>query len=77
MSPMGGGYLFSLAFGRNLDAHAPHESGTPAPRGTSSAHQCLEGRACYVDSLRLTTIACAVAVVLSVWAGWRDRRKTV
>lgn len=42
--------------------------------GLPSAHQCLDGRDCYVASLYLTLGACVVALGLSVWAGWRDSR---
>ncbi|KAF8890415.1 major facilitator superfamily domain-containing protein [Infundibulicybe gibba] len=63
LSPMVAGNLFSLAFGRNLDAH---ENATPSPQAVSPP-QCLQGRECYVDSLHLT--------IAAIWAGWRDRRK--
>lgn len=36
---------------------------------------CLEGRTCYVGTLRITTIACMAALVLSFVAAWRDWRK--
>lgn|SRR6266702_4142260 len=74
--PVVGGNLFSLAFGRNLDAHdptiaeiSPPISGAPP---SISAHQCLAGRKCYVQSLYLNLLACAIALALSVWAGRRD-----
>lgn len=57
--------LFSLVFGKNLDAHTPEDS------------QCREGRMCYVAALYLTSAACFVAILLSLRAGWRDRRKTM
>ncbi|EIW81731.1 MFS general substrate transporter [Coniophora puteana RWD-64-598 SS2] len=85
LSPLVGGNLFSLMFGRMLDAHddgsAPSSS-TPAPdavlhtrAGLPSEHQCFDGRACYADSLRITTAACCLALALSIWAGVRDARK--
>jgi hypothetical protein len=67
------GNLFSVAFGRNLDAHEPGAAQAniaPAP-----SRQCLDGRQCYVDTLHITIAACFLAMVLSVWAAWRDRRK--
>ncbi|KAH9007184.1 major facilitator superfamily domain-containing protein [Lactarius hatsudake] len=74
--PAIGGNLFSLAFGRNLDAHdpttleiSPPTSGAPP---SISAHQCLTGRECYVQSLYLNIFACMIALALSVWAGRRD-----
>lgn len=36
---------------------------------------CLEGRTCYVGTLRITTIACMAALLLSSVAAWRDWRK--
>ncbi|KAJ8521829.1 hypothetical protein ONZ45_g1532 [Pleurotus djamor] len=45
--------LFSIVFGRNLDAHEP-----PSRRGlaaeASGRRMCLEGKTCYVDALYLT-----------------------
>jgi len=93
LAPMLGSNIFSLAFGRNLDAHAPHApqsslaaSSSPPPRGIldlarraglQGATQCLEGRACYRDSLKVTIAACFVALGLAMYSGWRDRRKQV
>jgi hypothetical protein len=92
LAPMIGGNIFSIAFGRNLDAHAPSEPASNSTltvifptladaahalatrAGDDSSHQCLQGRECYIDSLRLTTAACALAFALSVYAGWRDYR---
>jgi hypothetical protein len=68
--------IFSVAFGRNLDAHTPPRVAVPSLPDTAS-ELCLEGRQCYVDSLQLTTAACVLALAISVWAGWRDRRKLV
>jgi hypothetical protein len=80
LSPMLGGNLFSIMFGRNLDAHAPEEDhGTPHslhPRaGLPSSHQCLQGRECYVSSVYMTIAACFLSLILSLWAGWKDRKK--
>lgn len=92
LSPMLGSNVFSLAFGRNLDAHAPHsapaQSASPSAlsermadiarrAGLPSSTQCLEGRACYRDSLKLTIGACCVALLLAMYSGWRDRRRQV
>ncbi|KAJ7618509.1 major facilitator superfamily domain-containing protein [Roridomyces roridus] len=74
LSPLVGGNLFSIAFGRNLDAHEPVES-TAAVRAVAIAHQCLEGRSCYVATLGLTSIACFAAILLSGLVAWRERRK--
>ena len=74
--PVVGGNLFSLAFGRNLDAHDPATAAPSPPIGGAppsvSAGQCLAGRECYVQSLYLNLIACTIALALSVWAGRRD-----
>ena len=100
-----GGNVFSLAFGRNLDAHsdASDSADTPAASitttalsalsslastanattgdaplsargGTPLSHHCAAGRACYVDSLRMTIAACCVALALGAYAAWRDVR---
>ncbi|KIK95475.1 hypothetical protein PAXRUDRAFT_378249 [Paxillus rubicundulus Ve08.2h10] len=65
LAPLIGGNLFSLMFGRNIDAHAE----------LPSEHQCFDGRECYVDSLKVTMVACVISLGLSVWAGMRDRQK--
>ncbi|KAJ3854602.1 major facilitator superfamily domain-containing protein [Lentinula lateritia] len=78
LSPLFGGNIFSVAFGRNLDAHErPAESSYMPPPPGIPPRQCLDGLACYVDSLHLTIAACICALVLSTWAVWRDRRKTL
>ena len=72
-----GGNVFSIAFGRNLDAHAPAGpalNSTAAPPPSDASHQCLQGRECYAGSLVMTTAACALALALGVYAGWRDWR---
>ncbi|KAJ7775723.1 major facilitator superfamily domain-containing protein [Mycena maculata] len=75
LSPMVGGNLFSIAFGRNLDAHEPRESTAAAVAVRAAAHQCLEGRSCYVATLGLTGTTCFAAILLSALAAWRERRK--
>ncbi|KAG1740293.1 major facilitator superfamily domain-containing protein [Suillus lakei] len=84
LSPLVGGNLFSLMFGRNLDSHASNDdTETHSPlslirrAGLPSEHQCFDGRNCYVSSLYVTATACLIALGLSVWAGIRDQRKTV
>ena len=82
--------MFSIAFGRNLDAHAPADP-QPAVLANATAaaimtlrapvdtidksHQCLQGKECYVGSLLMTTVACSIALVLAIWAGWWDYRQ--
>jgi hypothetical protein len=79
LSPVLGGNLFSIAFGRNLDSHSPSNNEQSAiPRAdTPSEPQCLDGRNCYVASLHITITACCLALLLSIWAGWRDRQKSI
>ena len=89
MAPAISGNLFSLAFGRNLDAHASK----PSARSLSTQHSVVEshlsarggipselvcnlGRDCYIDSLKITTFACIAALGLSLFAVYRDRRRT-
>ncbi|EDQ98764.1 uncharacterized protein LACBIDRAFT_192361 [Laccaria bicolor S238N-H82] len=63
LSPMAAGNLFSLVFGRNLDAHE------------ASPSQCGQGLECYVATIYLTIGATFLSILLSLWAGWRDWRK--
>lgn len=70
-----------------MDAHAeiPSEPSTDgalalvrvraAASATDARHVCLQGRLCYAETLHLTAFACFVAMGLSVWAGWRDKKK--
>ena len=84
-----GGNLFSIAFGRNLDAHSRltettqlptlnstlnHLSSNPSRLTTPSEPQCLDGRACYETSFYITIAACWLALALGIWAGWKDQR---
>ncbi|KAJ3740820.1 major facilitator superfamily domain-containing protein [Lentinula detonsa] len=77
LSPLFGGNIFSVAFGRNLDAHerSAESAYMPPPPGIPP-RQCLDGLTCYVDSLHLTIGACICALALSIWAVWRDRKRT-
>lgn len=82
-----GGNLFSIAFGRNLDAHSIGTQIAPPTTLNSTSNiilsrtagpsepQCLEGRDCYVASLYMTIAASCLALTLGVWAGWRDQQK--
>jgi len=80
LSPIIAGNLFSLAFGRNLDAHSrPLEDATGEWRRgglpSDTGRQCLDGRLCYVDSVKLTIVACIIGFILSVVGALQDRRK--
>jgi len=60
LSPIGAGNLFSLAFGRNLDAHdspPPHHTLNPPLTDVYSTPRCLQGLSCYVDTIYLTMFA--------------------
>jgi hypothetical protein len=75
---MAGGNLFSIIFGRNLDKHDVTNTigQVPIAKAASfAAPQCLLGLECYVDTLYLTAGATFLAMLLSIWAGYRDRRK--
>lgn len=76
VAPVVGANVFSLIFGNNLDAHAG--KGAPQVRGlpidSDKEHQCYEGRVCYAGSLKMTVVACSLALVLSVIAAWRHRK---
>ncbi|KAF8075792.1 hypothetical protein FPV67DRAFT_383108 [Lyophyllum atratum] len=73
VSPIVAENLFSIAFGHTLDAHGTSPSASLASP-TSMGGRCMVGRACYVEALYLTMGACFVAIVLSICAGWRDRK---
>jgi len=91
VSPGIAGTIFGLAFGYNVDSHISHGDtaglasrmvpglGRLAPSfralPSSTAGQCLEGRFCYGESLRLTTAACMMALGLSVYAAWHKSRE--
>ncbi|KAJ7899186.1 major facilitator superfamily domain-containing protein [Mycena olivaceomarginata] len=75
LSPIVGANLFSIAFGRNLDAHERDESSVDAAVARVASHQCLEGRSCYVATLGLTGTACFATILLSALAAWRERQK--
>ena len=76
LSPIIASGIFALVFGRNLDAHQgpPDRESIHSP-GSGPVTQCTQGKECYVAALYLTAGACFVAVLLSVWAALRDRRK--
>ncbi|OCH93252.1 MFS general substrate transporter [Obba rivulosa] len=89
LSPMVGSNIFSLAFGRNLDAHdrKPERlNGTTfvsdvrsilrRAGAPSSTAQCFDGRTCYADTLKLTIAACCVALGLAIYAGYRDYQRS-
>ncbi|KAI0337334.1 MFS general substrate transporter [Trametopsis cervina] len=91
LSPLLGGNIFSIAFGRNLDAHAPAEpqDSVPGPNstftaaslgaraipGSDASHQCLLGRECYAGSLLMTITACSLALCLAIYVGWKDYKR--
>ena len=109
ISPLFGGNIFSIMFGRNLDSHdsgddLPASNSTllsaalsaaaslASPTGTGavatasplplearggipSAHRCIIGRACYVDSIKVTIAATIVALALGIYASWRALQK--
>ena len=78
LSPILAGNLFSLIFGRNLDAHSPPSHDAllnPHPIHVYTAPECLLGRNCYLDTIYLTIIATFLGILLSIWAGYRDRLK--
>ena len=90
VSPIFGGNLFSLLFGRNLDAHnkssppnhlSSHNTLTNPPPPSLvhvyTAPQCSLGLNCYRDAIYLTMFATFLAIILSVWAGYRDWLKIV
>ncbi|KAL1699492.1 major facilitator superfamily domain-containing protein [Schizophyllum commune] len=84
LAPMFAGNLFSLAFGRNLDREGERGAREAAESDASSlitqpapaaAPDCVAGRSCYVATVHLTAFCCFCALLLSVYAVWRDERK--
>jgi hypothetical protein len=81
VAPIFAGNLFSVVFGKNLDAHESVPGNIRRTYGITqaisarAAPRCVLGRECYVSTLYLTTGACLLGMVLSVWACWRDREK--
>jgi hypothetical protein len=72
------GNLFSLVFGKNLDAHDStrgHDALNPPLTHAYSPPQCLLGLKCYLDAIYFTMVATVLAVLLSIYAGYRDRLK--
>ena len=75
-------------FGRNLDAHTPHQDSNTIARiqhvipafskpifQNMSEGQCLIGRECYISSFRVTLMVSVVSLMLSVVAVIRDGRR--
>jgi hypothetical protein len=76
MSVLVGGNIFSFVFGRNLDAHDRLSTLASQSHPPSiDPVQCLEGLDCYVAAIYLTLSATFVSIVLSVWAGYREKQK--
>lgn len=77
LSPIIASNLFNLAFGRNLDAHSKPIEDVHVRRGgmPDATHLCLEGRLCYVDSVKMTLVACVVALGLSIYGALQDRKR--
>jgi hypothetical protein len=76
MSLLAGGNLFSLAFGRNLDAHSEHSQiSSPNDSESEQPVQCLQGLDCYVHGIYLTVGATFLSILLCVWAGYREKQK--
>ena len=70
--------LFPLVFGRNLDAHDStrnHDVLNPPLTHVYSPPQCLLGLKCYSDAIYLSMVSTFLGVLLSIYAGYRDRSK--
>ena len=87
MSPMVSGNLFSIIFGRNFDAHEGVQTDVIPSRSasleltrdsgstTSADLRCIQGLECYVDTIYLTIGVTLLSILLSGWAGWRDKQR--
>ena len=73
MSLLVGGNIFSLVFGRNLDAH--YGSSTSHTHSSIDSVQCLNGLDCYVTAIYLTMAATLASILLCFWAGYREKQK--
>jgi len=73
MSLLVGGNIFSLVFGRNLDAH--DGPSTSHPHSSVDPVQCSNGLDCYVAAIYLTMAATLVSILLCAWAGYREKKK--
>ena len=70
--------LFPLVFGRNLDAHdgtRDHDALNPPFTHVYSPPQCLLGLKCYSDAIYFTMVTTLLAILLSIYACYRDRLK--
>lgn len=82
--------IFGINLDRNDDGNSPAPSTPKSVRsgaiqllrrsaGSTTAPgngiRCSKGQDCYVESIYVTLGATLLAIVLSVWAGWRDRKK--
>ncbi|KAF9501081.1 MFS general substrate transporter [Pleurotus eryngii] len=75
LSPLILGNVFSVAFGRNLDAHG--KPGSAMHNFDDSAPKCTQGRLCYVNSLYMTAAASFIGVGVITWMARRDRKKAL
>ncbi|EST09810.1 Major facilitator superfamily [Kalmanozyma brasiliensis GHG001] len=84
LSPVVAGNVFNLLFGHIYDSHVPqdttmlatvleamkgHRDDHPAAR-----HLCMDGEECYRQVFVVTSIGCALAVVISAGLIWRRAR---
>lgn len=67
--------LSSLAANATASVLPTSEGTIHARGGLPSAHHCIIGRECYRDSIKLTMVACTVALGLGIYAGWRDTKR--
>ncbi|KAH8834961.1 major facilitator superfamily domain-containing protein [Flagelloscypha sp. PMI_526] len=84
LSPVVGSNIFSLIFGRNLDAHETHDPTTSAllllhrqkpDEDHVVKNLCKLGKGCYVDTFKLTIGANIIALIMSAYIAWRDWRR--
>lgn len=65
------GNVFSFIFGRNVDAH----NKPPPSVILTSAPNCSQGLNCYVDAFYLNIGIAVLAILLSMWVGYKDRQR--
>ena len=87
LSPILGGNLFNLLFGYVYDSNTIGRIGMPESESLNATvailsrsggvvanddqHACLLGEACYGTAFRTTTMACILALIISLAAGFR------
>ncbi|KAL7417962.1 major facilitator superfamily domain-containing protein [Mrakia frigida] len=83
MSPILGGNVANLVYGRVYDSHTVGKiakaalalvRSPPVLDPSDRSHDCFLGQGCYVQAFHVTTTATVLALALSLFAGWRREK---